>query len=391
EGLAAWTESLRDTIAGAAGLEQAIPSSIRAAAPMLRPHLVSLVDRLHTRMPLPDALSRHEITTHLVVHPQMRVYRDVTGKLLDGGQEEEAAGQAVIESWMHFEIDRQADPAVLKKLESDLQRVLEDVRYAVEDFAKMRALAVQTAEDVSVNPPPLDLAGVEDSLELMRWLADGHFTFLGYREYRLEQDEEGDRLRQVPGTGLGILRHDKAGSQSFAALSPEMRAKAREKQQMLIITKANTRATVHRPAYLDYVGVKLFDDKGEVVGERRFLGLFTHVAYSESISRIPVLRRKLAEVLDLAGLPADSHDGKDLIEILETFPRDELFQTSVDQLLPIALGVLRLRERKQVKVFLRPDDYGRYISFLIYLPRDRYTTKIRIRMQEILLRAVGGS
>ncbi|MER7130469.1 NAD-glutamate dehydrogenase domain-containing protein, partial [Streptosporangium saharense] len=335
-------------------------------------------------------LDRHGITTHLVVHPQMRVRRDVTGKLL-GGDRDQDAGQEITESWMHFEIDRQSDPAVLKRLEADLQRVLEDVRYAVEDFAKMRALALQTAEDVSVNPPPLDLAGVEDSLELMRWLADGHFTFLGYREYRLEEDEQGDTLRQVPGTGLGILRHDKAGSESFAALPPELRAKAREKQQMLIITKANTRATVYRSAYLDYVGVKLFDGAGEVVGERRFLGLFTHVAYSESISRIPVLRRKLAEVLDLAGLAPDSHDGKDLIEILETFPRDELFQTSVEQLLPIALGVLRLRERKQVKVFLRPDDYGRYISFLIYLPRDRYTTQIRIKMQDILLRAVGGT
>ncbi|WP_433252475.1 NAD-glutamate dehydrogenase [Streptosporangium sp. CA-135522] len=372
---------------------------VRAYTPSLEEHGwdpgCSVVEVVTDDMPfLVDSvtmeLDRHQIGTQLVVHPQMRVRRDMTGKLL-GRDQADMTGQTLVESWMHFEIDRQADQAALKDLEADLQRVLSDVRYAVEDFVKMRALAVQTAEDVSVNPPPLDLAGVEDSLELMRWLADGHFTFLGYREYRLEASEEGDTLRPVPGTGLGILRHDKAGSDSFAALSPELRAKAREKQQMLIITKANTRATVHRPAYLDYVGVKLFDASGEVVGERRFLGLLTHVAYSESISRIPVLRRKLAEVLDLAGLAADSHDGKDLIEILETFPRDELFQTSVEQLLPIALGVLRLRERKQVKVFLRPDDYGRYISCLIYLPRDRYTTKIRVKMQEILLKAVGGA
>ncbi|WP_406318430.1 NAD-glutamate dehydrogenase [Streptosporangium sp. NBC_01639] len=335
-------------------------------------------------------LDRHHIGTRLVVHPQMRVRRDMTGRMLHKDRDD-VTGQTLVESWIHVEIDRQTDPAALRELETDLQRVLGDVRYAVEDSVKMRALALQTAEDVSVSPPPLDLAGVEDSLELMRWLADGHFTFLGYREYRLEEGEEGAALRPVPGTGLGILRHDKAGSDSFAALSPELRAKAREKQQMLIVTKANTRATVYRPTYLDYVGVKLFDAAGEVVGERRFLGLFTHVAYSESISRIPVLRRKLAEVLDLAGLAPDSHDGKDLIEILETFPRDELFQTSVEQLLPIALGVLRLRERKQVKVFLRPDDYGRYVSCLVYLPRDRYTTKIRVKMQEILLKAVGGT
>ncbi|GAA0404079.1 NAD-glutamate dehydrogenase [Microbispora corallina] len=334
-------------------------------------------------------LDRHELGTHLIVHPQMRVRRDMTGALLGPGKEN-VTGQVIRESWMHIEIDRQADPTVLKELEGDLQRVLLDVRSAVEDFAKMRALAMQTAEDLAVNPPPLDPAGVEDSLELMRWLADGHFTFLGYREYRLEDTEEGENLRAVPGTGLGILRADKAGSDSFASLPAELRAKAREKQ-VLIVTKANSRATVYRPHYLDYVGVKLFSPEGEVVGERRFLGLFTHVAYNESISRIPVLRRKLAEVLDRAGLPPDSHDGKDLIEILETYPRAELFQISVDELLPIALGVLRLRERKQVKLFLRRDEYGRYISCLIFLPRDRYTTKVRLKMQEILLRALGGT
>ncbi|MEV0159448.1 glutamate dehydrogenase [Nonomuraea fuscirosea] len=333
-------------------------------------------------------LDRHGLGTYLVVHPQMRVRRDMTGRMLGRGQED-VTGQMLVESWIHIEIDRQSDPEALKRVEGDLQRVLTDVRHAVEDFRKMRALAVQTAEDLSMNPPPLEPAEVEDSLDLLRWLADGHFTFLGYREYRLEHTDEGETLRALPGAALGILRDDRAGSDSFAALPAEVRAKAREKQ-LMIITKANSRATVHRATYLDYIGVKLFSPDGEVIGERRFLGLFTHVAYSESISRIPVLRRKLGDVLEAAGLTADSHDGKDLIEILETFPRDELFQTSVDQLLPIAMGVLRLRERKQVKLFLRRDDYGRYISCLIYLPRDRYTTKVRLKMEEVLLKALGG-
>ncbi|MFB4278755.1 MULTISPECIES: NAD-glutamate dehydrogenase [unclassified Nonomuraea] len=333
-------------------------------------------------------LDRHDLGIHLLVHPQMRVRRDMTGRMLGRGQED-VTGQMLVESWIHIEIDRQADSAALKAIEADLQRVLSDVRHAVEDFRKMRALAVQTAEDLSMNPPPLEPAEVEDSLDLLRWLADGHFTFLGYREYRLEDTDEGEALRALPGAALGILRDDKVSSESFAALPAEVRAKAREKQ-LMIITKANSRATVHRATYLDYIGVKLFSPEGEVIGERRFLGLLTHVAYNESISRIPVLRRKLADVLDQAGLAPDSHDGKDLIEILETFPRDELFQTSVDQLLPIAMGVLRLRERKQVKLFLRRDDYGRYISCLIYLPRDRYTTKVRLKMQEVLLKALGG-
>ncbi|GAA0948731.1 NAD-glutamate dehydrogenase [Nonomuraea longicatena] len=370
---------------------------VRAYTPALEDHGWepghSVVEVVTDDMPfLVDSVSmeleRHDIGIHLIIHPQMRVRRDMTGRMLGRGQEE-VTGQLLVESWMHIEIDRQADPEVLRGLEADLQRILTDVRHSVEDFAKMRALAVQTAEDLSVNPPPLEPAEVEDSLDLLRWLADGHFTFLGYREYRLEETDEGDALRSVPGAALGILRDDKASSESFSVLPPEVRAKAREKR-LLIITKANSRATVHRPAYLDYIGVKLFSPQGEVVGERRFLGLFTHVAYNESISRIPVLRRKLADVLEAAGLAADSHDGKDLIEILETFPRDELFQTSTGQLLPIARGVLRLRERKQVKLFMRRDDYGRFISCLIYLPRDRYTTKVRVKMQELLLRALGG-
>ncbi|TDD05137.1 NAD-glutamate dehydrogenase [Nonomuraea diastatica] len=334
-------------------------------------------------------LDRHGLGVHLLVHPQMRVRRDMTGRML-GPDQQDVTGQMLVESWMHIEIDRQSDPRALKALETDLLRVLTDVRHAVEDFRKMRALAVQTAEDLGMNPPPLEPAEVEDSIDLLRWLADGHFTFLGYREYRLQHTDAGETLRALPGAALGILRDDKVSSDSFSALPAEMRAKAREKH-LMIITKANSRATVHRATYLDYIGVKVFSPEGEVIGERRFLGLFTHVAYNESISRIPVLRRKLADVLDQAGLAPDSHDGKDLIEILETFPRDELFQTSIDELLPIALGVLRLRERKQVKLFLRRDDYGRYISCLIYLPRDRYTTKVRLKMQEVLLKALGGT
>ena len=147
---------------------------------------------------------------------------------------------------------------------------------------------------------------------------------------------------------------------------------------------------MYRPSYLDYVAVRTFGPDGEPASEHRFLGLYTQSAYTESITRIPVLRRKLDLMLEAAGLPADSHDGKDLIEILEGYPREELFEISVAQLTPIALAVLRLGERKQVRLFLRPDVYGRYMSCLVYLPRDRYTTKVRLACQEILRRALGG-
>ncbi|HEU5156170.1 MAG TPA: NAD-glutamate dehydrogenase [Streptosporangiaceae bacterium] len=331
-------------------------------------------------------LSRHSLTTHLIIHPQLGVTRDVAGhlKAVVGVK---VTDQDIDESWMYIEVDRTTDRELLDQLEADLQRVLQDVRAAVEDEPKMRALAGAIAGEINARPLPLSEKEIVEGIELLDWLADGHFTFLGVRDYKLSDD--GTVLRPVPGTGLGILRSDTGASGSFAALPPEVRARAREKR-LLILTKANSRATVHRPHYLDYVGVKQYDESGEVIGERRFLGLFTHVAYTESIEHIPVLKRKLDEVLDRVGCTPDSYDGKDLIEILESYPRDELFQISVDDLVPIALGVLRLRERRQLKLFLRKDTYGRYMSCLVYLPRDRYTTQIRLRIQEILRSAFNG-
>ncbi|MDN3355605.1 NAD-glutamate dehydrogenase [Actinomadura sp. DC4] len=332
-------------------------------------------------------LNRHELSTHLIVHPQLKVRRDVAGRLEGLG---DGDGLVLEESWIHIEIDRQADRTVLAELEKDLQRVLNDVRAAVEDEEKMRSLARTIAADLGDRRPPLPESETSDGVELLDWLADDHFTFLGYREYALETGEDGEHLRAVPGTGLGILRSDQPESTSFASLPQEVRAKAHE-PRLLVLTKANSRATVHRPAYLDYVGVKRFGDDGEVVGERRFLGLFTHTAYAESIEHIPVLDHKLAAVLDRAGLAPDSYDGKDLVEILETYPRDDLFQISADDLFPIAMSVLRLRERKQLRLFVRKDAYGRYMSCLVFLPRDRYTTQIRLRIQEILRSAFDGT
>jgi glutamate dehydrogenase len=332
-------------------------------------------------------LNRHELSTHLIVHPQLKICRDVTGRLQGLGDND---GLVLEESWIHIEIDRKTDRDLLHDLERDLYRILDDVRAAVEDELKMRSLARGIATELQDKRPPLPAQETDDGIALLDWLADDHFTFLGYREYDLETGEDGERLRAVPGTGLGILRSDQQESTAFASLPQEVRAKAREKH-LLVLTKANSRATVHRPAYLDYIGVKRFGDSGEVIGERRFLGLFTHTAYSESIEHIPVLDRKLDAILERAGMAADSYDGKDLIEILETYPRDDLFQISVEDLFPIAMNVLRLRERKQLRLFVRKDDYGRYMSCLVFLPRDRYTTQIRLRIQEILRSAFDGT
>jgi glutamate dehydrogenase len=341
-------------------------------------------------------LSRHGRAIHLVIHPQLVVRRDVAGELLEVCNASTAQGGgegAVVESWMHIEIDREPDAAEQDQLAADLDRVLRDVREAVEDWPKMRSRAEQVADEISTAPPAgVDTREVEETTELLRWLAEAHFTFLGYREYVLRPADDGaeDRLVAVPGSGLGILRADQPQDPDYGRLPRDVAALAR-KRTLCVVTKANSRSTVHRPAYLDYVGVKSFDAAGNVVGERRFLGLFTSAAYNESIHHIPVLRRKAAEVLARSGFSANSHSGKDLLAILETYPRDELFQVSTDDLEATAIAVLHLQERRQLRLFLRRDDYGRFMSCMVYLPRDRYTTQVRQAMEAILMDAFDGT
>ncbi|MGW3162901.1 NAD-glutamate dehydrogenase [Streptomyces sp. NPDC001142] len=376
-----------------------------------------------------NELSRQGRGIHVVIHPQVVVRRDVTGKLIEvlsegnglqatpqgrkdakpakgakatkgtgakGAKGTELPHDALVESWIHVEIDRETDRSDLQQIAADLLRVLSDVREAVEDWEKMRDAALRIADDLPAEPLD-DLADeeVNEARELLRWLAADHFTFLGYREYELK---ETDALAAVPGTGLGILRSDPHHSvdeahpvsPSFDRLPADVRAKARERK-LLVLTKANSRATVHRPSYLDYVGVKKFDAEGNVIGERRFLGLFSSAAYTESVRRVPVIRRKVAEVLDGAGFSPNSHDGRDLLQILETYPRDDLFQTPVDQLRSVVTSVLYLQERRRLRLYLRQDEYGRYYSAIVYLPRDRYTTGVRLRLIDILKEELGGT
>ncbi|WP_017570982.1 NAD-glutamate dehydrogenase [Nocardiopsis halotolerans] len=344
------------------------------------------------------ALSDLGAGIRLIVHPQMTVGRDLEGRLRQ--VDPEIGGDGLLptdESWMHIEIDPQLDPGRVEEITARVESVLADVRYVDEDAAKMSDRAIRIADELAAYPDRLVAGGVDpseigESVDFLRWTSGRNFTFMGYREYALVTDEDGnDSLRPEPGSGLGILRMDSPASTSFAALPPEIRAKARE-PYILVLTKANSRATVHRPKYLDYIGVKKFDAQGNIVGERRFLGLFTSQANTTSISQIPIMRRKQAEVLSLAGFEADSYDGKDLTELLETFPREELLQIPVGELYNIVRGVLRLRDRRGTKLFMRRDPYGgRYMSCFVYMPRDQYSTRVRLDIQNVLADAFHGA
>ena len=287
-----------------------------------------------------------------------------------------------MESWIAVEIDR-VDDAKRAALMEGIGRVLDGVRAAVEDWPKMRHRALQIAEDLDKLANPAQIAELRQAQELLRWLDDGNFTFLGYREYDLKNESGEDVLEPREESGLGLLRGGTDTPHQIQHLTEAGRKKAREKRA-LVITKANSRSTVHRSAYLDYIGVKSFDAAGNVNGERRFIGLFATTAYAGSVRDIPVVREKVAAVLSDAGFPPDSHSGKDLLGILETYPRDELFQIEIPDLAAIATGIQRLQERRRTRLFLRPDIYGRFMSALVYLPRDRYTTNVRLRIEEEL-------
>ena len=339
-------------------------------------------------------LAREGRSIHLIIHPQVVVRRDGEGRLvevLDIDPDDDRPSDATNESWMHIELDHDLVEVSGEETVRGIARVLADVRAAVQDWQAMRAKAVEIADSLATEPIPAEAEGERaEAAALLRWLADEHFTFLGYREYDLVTTDGEDALRSVPGSELGILRSSAHGSsQSFSKLPPPVRAKARERT-ILILSKANSRATVHRGGYLDYIGIKKFDANGEPIAERRFLGLFTASAYNALVADVPVLRQRFRDVLDAIDVLPGSHSARDLQHIIEAYPRDELFQTDSATLTHIAASIMQLQERRQVRLFVRPDAYGRFMSCLVYLPRDRFNTKTRHRIEQALLEAFGG-
>ncbi|HYP46556.1 MAG TPA: NAD-glutamate dehydrogenase [Propionibacteriaceae bacterium] len=338
-------------------------------------------------------------TIREVFHPQFLVRREPGGQLLSLVQADHAsAPEVTAESWMHLEIAAPggADDATrtADALRQGLLEVLGLVREVVQDWAAMTTRSEQTIE--LLQDPVINGGRTEEATlasELLQWFGDNHFTFLGYREYRYDVGTGSDgahSLVPVPGTGLGLLRGDEEAPGAFAALPLLSREQSDGEHPLMVITKDDHKSRVHRPAYLDYVGIRSFAEGGQVTGERRFLGLFASAAYSEAVLRVPVLRQKATEVLRRSGYDAQSHGGKAILDVLDSYPRDELFQTSIDELTPIVEKVAHLKERRQVRLFVRRDVYGRYLSCLVFLPRDRYTTSVRAQMQGILMTTLGG-
>jgi glutamate dehydrogenase len=331
------------------------------------------------------ALTRRALTLHFLAHPIFSVARDGAGVLRSI---EERGGDADkrrrLESFQHIEVDRTVDPAILVSLSAEIERSMRDVRVACADWTKMRSAARSTADELSSLSTRFDPRDVSETQALLAWMEDRHFTFLGYREYRLRTRKAHDALEPLEESGLGLLRHGHKRPQSTSRTLPADIRRQSRLRDLALVTKANLQSTVHRAGYLDYVGIKHFGPKGGLIGERRFLGLWTSSAYNTNPREIPLVRHKVAQVILHFGLAPDSHDGKALQHILESFPRDELFQASVPELNRIVTGILGLQERPRVRLMLRRDPFRRFYSSLIFVPREKYNTQVRQRIERVI-------
>ncbi len=335
-------------------------------------------------------LAERGIDVRFVVHPVLTVERDGTGRLTAFKGTKAAAG-ALRESVIYIHIERIDEEARRAEIVEAVEQVLADVRVCVRDWRAMTVRMAEVIAELKADPPPLPAAEIAEAIAFLEWLADNNFTFLGIRNYRFTAAE--DALEPVFDSGLGILRsRDMTVLRRWnepLVITPQIRALLKQ-PTLLIVTKSAVRSRVHRRVFMDYVGVKRFDRDGKLVGEFRIVGLFTSTAYTRSIRSIPYLRRKVDAVMRRAGFDPDGHSGKALANVLENYPRDELFQLDEDTLYQFALTVLQLDERPRVRVLPRRDRFDRFVSVLVYVPRERYGSSVRKAIGDYLADAYKG-
>ena len=336
-------------------------------------------------------LAAQGLEVRLVAHPVIAVERDGAGDLVDVRMDAPAPGAGVRESFIHMHIDRIDDQLRRDEVVAALEAVLVEVRRAVTDWRPMLERVGQVVAELKTNPPPLLKEEVAEAVQFLEWLTGDNFVFLGMREH--VYSDSSSVLGPIPESSLGILRG--RTDEVFApgggqiTISAEARAFLKE-PNALVITKTNASARVHRRAAMDHIGVKRIDKDDNLIGVFRIVGLFTSTAYTRTTQSIPYLRRKTEAVLARAGFPAESHSGKALVNVLETYPRDELFQIDEDTLFQFAMAILQLNERPRVRVLPRRDRFDRFVSVLVFVPRDRFDSNVRLAIGEMLAKAYNG-
>src|SRR5271169_6603513 len=334
-------------------------------------------------------LNQRGLDIRLFVHPVFVVERDLSGKLVNFKGARTVGGHR--ESFIHIHVDGADDAEQRAELVREIESILSDVRVSVQDWKSMLSRINGIIADLRSNPPPLPVEEIAEAIQFLEWIEDDNFTLLGARDYSFS--ESGEALDPSFETGLGILRsRDVRLLQRWnqpLTITPDIRAFL-EQPRLLIVTKATIRSRIHRRVYLDYIGIKRYDRDGKLVGERRFCGLLTSTAYTRQARTIPFLRRKIDSVIRRAGFDPSSHSGKALVYVLENYSRDDLFQIEEDTLYQFALAILQLDERPRVRVLPRRDRFDRFVSVIVYVPRDRYDSRIRAAISNYLARAFNG-
>lgn len=333
---------------------------------------------------------RHKHNIRVLLHPIFEIERDKSGKTKSHKRLNGKARH--LQSHIHMELQGSLTPAQIEELQMGLQSVLQDVDFATKDWPALRDKLRDAQRALSSAPNDFSDVIIEEYQAFLEYLHDNNFTLLGFREYKFNSKDGKLSSQIVKKSGLGLLRNDIKPvyvNEARKGLTPQQQ-EMRKNLEPLTVTKVNKRSTVHRRVPLDAIAVKTYDKKGAVIGEMLFIGLFTSVTYSRSITDIPLLRYKAQGILLRSKFMPQTHDFKALKHILEKYPRDELFQIKEEDLYDHAISILRLQERPRIALYMRPDPFGRYISALVYVPRERYETRLRLKFMNILEESLGG-
>jgi len=333
------------------------------------------------------AMTRENIASHLLLHSPLKIQRDKNDKI-SGLSSLKAEQESTSTKTVFFiEIDRQTDATVIESFKKELESVLVDVSVAVEDWQPIREKLIAVSKSLPKSHKDKNDNEINETVEFLDWLVKDNFTLMGYRQYELSPVQGDYQLKGKMDTSLGLMKNSDAEHTRLLSELPEVARQEARSSNLLILTKTNSLSRVHRPAYIDYVGVKRFDDKGNVIGEDRFIGLFSSNFYNNSAADVPVLKSKINRIMDMCDFAKGTHAYKAVLNILETYPRDELVQAREHELLEVAMGVLQIQERDMCRLFVRKDAYGRFLSCMVYVPRERYNTALRRETQAILANA----
>lgn len=333
------------------------------------------------------AMTRENIASHLLLHSPLKIQRDKNEKI-SGLSSLKAEQESTSTKTVFFiEIDRQTDASVIESFKKELESVLVDVSVAVEDWQPIREKLIAVSKNLPKSHKDKNDNEINETVEFLDWLVKDNFTLMGYRQYELSPVQGDYQLKGKMETSLGLMKNSDAEHTRLLSELPEVAQREARSSNLLILTKTNSLSRVHRPAYIDYVGVKRFDDKGNVIGEDRFIGLFSSNFYNNSAADVPVLKSKINRIMDMCDFAKGTHAYKAVLNILETYPRDELVQARENELLEVAMGVLQIQERDMCRLFVRKDAYGRFLSCMVYVPRERYNTALRRETQAILANA----